>query len=334
MNSIYRSHIEQASAIKLSALRARAGDDGDFEAAVVLHEAARAEVRALRSLPDPDPPTRLRSAVERCGLLIDAGDATAVVRDAWPGVLERAENLSDEHRAAYLDRLAPAVDRLLADLDGLSQKHPHLVELPSALSGRGRVRRDAIRKDLGAYLTRFAGDTAAWLSLVWLDVARGDEKAAWSTVARLRRLDPEDALAREVEINLAVGVLPAEKLRARLDGAADDVLRDLGGVHLALGTAVGYLHLGVGVHAQRGDLDRAEQIARRALLAARGTYADARPYLRALLFFVSDARAGRPLRAEVFRRVGLPELVRRAEGDDPAQMLRRAPPHEMPALAV
>ncbi len=301
---------------------------------MLLHEAARAEGRALLSLPNADPMTRLRSAVERCGLLLDAGDATAVVRDAWPGVLERAENLPVERRTAYLDRLAPAVEALLGDLDGLSQKLPHLAELPAALSARSTRRRDAIRKDLAAYLARFAGDTAAWLNLASLHIVHGDREAAWGAITRLRRLDPENALAREVELNLAIDLLPAAELRARLDGAAEDVLADVGGADLALVTAAGYLHLGADTRTRREDLDRAEQIARRGILAARGDAAGARPYLRALLAFVNDTRAGRPLRADVFRRVGLPELVRRAEGDDPAQVLRRAPIHGAPALAV
>lgn len=332
LNTLYELLLAQTSAMKLSAPRLRVGsDDGPFEAAVVLHEAARIEARAVASLGPVDAATRLRAAVERCGTLLEAGDATTVVREAWPQALEVAEALPAEVARLHLWAVEPTVRRLLDALDEMVERWPHLAQLQAALSGQGRAPVGALRRELHAYLKRFPGDGAAWLYLALVEwrLAK-DVDAAWVAVTRLRRLEPQLDAAMLVELGVAIEVLPSSELRERLRPLVTELGAGRGSAPLALVVAAGFVRLGREPSARPDDLDLAEAAARHGLFSSRGARG-ARPLLRAVLAFIEDARAGRPLGEEVFRRVGLPELAR--TGADPLLFLHRAPV-DLPALAV
>src|SRR5207249_4047477 len=103
----YRLALSESSKLKLRALAllAEGGDDAAFRAAVLFHAAARAERRALQLLEAPAPETRLRSAIERCGCLIDGLDPAAI--EAWGDVLEASEHLSAGVVAALRSRIDP-----------------------------------------------------------------------------------------------------------------------------------------------------------------------------------------------------------------------------------
>lgn len=65
----YRSLLAPAGKAKMraGALLAHGDDEGRFEAAVLLHDAARSELRAVDALDAPSIETRLTARVEACG---------------------------------------------------------------------------------------------------------------------------------------------------------------------------------------------------------------------------------------------------------------------------
>lgn len=333
MNTLYEMCLAQTSALKLSAPRLRAsGKDGPIEAAIALHEAARIERRAIAVLGPLDAATMLRASVERCGLLLDAGDATRVVRSAWPEVLERAEALGEALAQPMLVRLRPAVDRVHARLDALAQTLPHLPRLAAALQGFGAVGGAAARRELHTYLQEFPGDTVGWINLVAVErMIRKDTTAAWSAVQVLRRMDPELEVGQAMELALGVLALAPEALRARVRPALAAVREGRASSKLALAVAGALVHLGQNAETRAEDLAAAEEALRYGLPRLQGDDRD-RALFRATLAIIEDMRSGRPVRADVYRRVGLPEFAR-AGAADPMQVLRNHT-GPMPALAL
>lgn len=335
MNTLYDAYLAQTSALKLSALRLRAdGPTGPVEAAIALHEAARMEQRAIRVLGTLDPATLLRSSIEQCGLLLDAGDATQVVRVAWPEVLECADALGQEPARPLLARLRPAVEGLYDRLDRLSATFRHLPRLASALRGGGAIPGPEARRELHAYLREFPGDTAGWLNLVVFErMITRDFAEAWKALTVLRRMDPDLEVAQSLELVLGPQMLSPEALRARLRPAMQAVQDQRASHLLAMAVAGGLVHLAVGSATRSADLNAAERALHYGYGRLPGDHPD-RPLFRALLAIVDDMQHGRHSSAEVFRRVGLPELAR-AGSTDPMQTLQNQSwPGAIPALAL
>ncbi len=325
MTAIYEAHLEQASAWKLRAVSARVREDGDFEAAVILHEAVRGEERALRSLEAPDLVTRLRSAIERCGLLLEARDAAGVLEETWPETLDLAEQVPVQTADVLLRRLRPAVTRFQGEYLGEFDVLPVLRGLRTASSEFVRSVYDKRhRTAMRAFLARFPGDWRAWRTLAVIELLQDDRAAAWRSIERARRLRPDDPVARELELNLAVEVEPDDRLRARLDAAWTELPREGATAGFALATSAGYLHLaGSELGARASHLARAEDAARRGLGLA-GTDRQVTRYLRALTLLVEMLRGGIAPTPELFLRVGLPHLARRvSKTTDPLRLVRQ-----------
>ena len=80
------------------------GDPAErFEAAVLLHDAARAELRALQALEDPSIKTRLAARVEACGCLLLGLDVLSAI-PVWRDV----EQIAQERLAGH----SPGLDLL------------------------------------------------------------------------------------------------------------------------------------------------------------------------------------------------------------------------------
>ena len=109
--------ILESSKLKLAA-KARlseGGNDARYEASVLLHEAARADERALLATSAPSPETKLASAIERCGCLIDGRDLLAVLERAWPDVLEASEWVPVQTAAAMRSRIDAKMSAFMAE---------------------------------------------------------------------------------------------------------------------------------------------------------------------------------------------------------------------------
>lgn len=331
MNELFNVLVAQTSAMKLSAPRIRAGGpEGPFEAAVLLREATRIDARAMAALAPLDGFSRLRASVEHCGTLVDAGDATGVVRNAWPAVLERVEEVGDAAAAPYLQRLRPAVDALQRDLDALARQSRWLSRISAVLTGQVRANAPALLKELKAYLRRFPGDSVAWLQRTVVErVVAKDTPAAWVSVNHLLRLEPDLEEARLLRISMGIELLAPDELRALLRPALDELRANRGTPGLAIATAGGFIHLGNDARTRAEDLASAE-LAARCGLSLRIRQPWERTFLSAALVFVDDVRAGRDPRPEVYRRFGMPELAGRG---DPVATLSR-PPVDLPPLAL
>lgn len=309
MDTIYRSHLEYISAQRLRAATVRAGEDGPFEAAAILWDAARAEARALRSLAAPTPETRLRSAVEQCGLLIEARAASAVVFDRWPEVIERAQDVDRSVATALCARLRGAVDRLNQETARVTSANPRIARVTETIYTRDAAERDAAIPELRRYLEWFPGDHAAWFNLAVLcHLARAD-RAAYDAIARTRRLDPELATAREFEVGFAIGVLPPAELRRLIDEPIRDVFGGSADADLAYVVAVALVQLTS--EGGRADLLQAARVCEKGLIRAT-RWGETWRYLRATRSIIDDLLAGRAPRPDAFDDVGLLKAGRHA----------------------
>jgi hypothetical protein len=219
VNPLYEAHLQHASGLKLRAVSARAlGDDGATLSAVLLHEAERAERRALHALGPTDRVTRLRAAVERCGLLVEARDVTTVLSERWPEVLDLADACGPS-AAPLLARLRPAVEGLAAEYQRVARDLPeHFPTIPAQAEPDALLRLLAQTRQQA---TRFPGDWRVRLALAQLEDQRGDHEAAWAAVRAARAMAPEAIDGLGVELRVALGARDPKRLRSSLDAAAE-----------------------------------------------------------------------------------------------------------------
>jgi len=205
--------------LKALALLAEGGDDATWRAVVLLHEARRAERRALLVLEAPSPETRLRSVVEQCGCLIDGRDPTAILDGAWGEVLEAAELVAPPVSAAIRRRLDPRVDELIREYAAATRG---MAEFSRVVKGDGSDDEALVRRALHQaeqLLERFPGDSRNWWGVAMLRQQLRLKGAAWEAIRRSRALDPEDNFARGIELYLVPEALPPDQARATLHAA-------------------------------------------------------------------------------------------------------------------
>ncbi|MDB4930668.1 MAG: hypothetical protein JWM10_3152 [Myxococcaceae bacterium] len=314
MNALYDALQGQTSAMRLSAPRLRAaGGDGPIEAAVVLHEVERMEARALASLGPVDGMTRLRSAVERCGLLVEARNPTTVLHDLWPEVWVAAEGAPAAAVEASLRRLRPAVEALHAESRAVIARHPALARSArsSLLSGKAALIKTYAA--LGSYLEAFPGDWSGWQFAAQSAHVLRRMGEAWRAVRFARRFAPDDVGGWSLEVNIATDVLPPEELGPWLDRAAAELYRGAGNADVALAIAGGYAMLSrdsMHSHVQRMELlARADAAAARSEAMLRAAPdAELRRYVRGMQMAIRELRAGREPTDAILDRAGLPEL--------------------------
>lgn len=333
MDSIYQSHLEWISAQRLKAARVRVGEDGPFEAAVIFCDLARAERRALLSLAAPSAETRLRSAIERCGLLIEARAVDTVLRDAWPEVAERADAVDARCRDVYLARVHTAVEGVLVRVQEFERQHPLRARVPEiARTGSEDETRTALG-DLMAFASEFPGDAPSWLGISMLHQRLGNSRDALSAVRRARALAPDHDVIREFELNVAGSVLSPSEFRTLLAEPLRSVLDGGGGADMAFVVAGSLVWLHQRGDGDERDLALAVQVCRDGLQRpdARGRI---RALLKASISIIDDLRAGRSPDSSAFLNAGLPDLIQSARVHGALHALQRAQPRSVPELAA
>jgi hypothetical protein len=186
---------------------------------VLLHEARRAERRALVVLEAPSPETRLRSVVEQCGCLIDGRDPTAILDGAWGEVLEASELVAPPVAAAIRRRLDPRVDELIREYVAATRGMPEFARIVKSDGGEDEAVVRLALQQAERLLERFPGDSRIWRGVSTLRAQLRRQDDAWEAIRRSRELDPEDNLARGIELHLAPSVLAPARASATLDAA-------------------------------------------------------------------------------------------------------------------
>jgi len=325
VNPLYEAHLAQASGLKLRAVSARGrGGDGVDLSAILLHEAERAEQRALLALGPVDRVTRLRAAVERCGLLVEARDVTTVLSERWPEVLDLADACGPG-AAPLLARLRPAVEELRLEYRQVARDLPeHFPSIPS------HVEPDALPRLLAQarrHAARFPGDWRARLALAQFEDQGGDHEAAWAAVRAARAMAPEAVDGLGVELRVALSMRDPARLRASLDAAADRLAEGALSATLALHVAAGWATLALTDPAARpaAAAEASRAVARG--LAAEPADPLLRRCLRAMSLLVAAVRDGEAPDPSLLARAGLHDLAARLDGPaDPLTLLRYADP--------
>lgn len=296
------------------AIRAEQGEDGAFEAAVLLREAARAEERALRLLQAPDVETRLGAAVERCGCLVGARAPNAASL-AWGEVLNESDAASPEIVRTYRQKLDPAYDALQRAFRRAIDASPVLKA--ARLRWAYVADQASARAELEALVAQFPGDFDLAYMLYQAGVFTRDHRAAWAALAKARQLEPENYVAWGAELLLAPRVLPLSKAEAHLEAAYSQLRRLRGDVDADsfLCFAVASLLLAGASKQPKTHHARALEAAELGV-SARSDLFDSKPDLRVARDLAADLVAGRPPSINAFYRAGRGKLVDAAPAKD------------------
>lgn len=323
---LYQAVIAEASALKIRAksLLAEGGEQQTWEAAVLFHEAARQEARALKALDKPSPQLRLRSAVERCGCLLDGMDllGAAQVRGE---ILELKADLSAEEGAAILARIDKKFTSEVHRFQNALQQAPTFEAARASANlvpGASRPRAK-LRQELRALLQQFPGTPFFWWSLYRNCEADADLEAAWAALERAARLDPDSSTYAAIKLWLGPQVL---------DRAATTSLLARAYWSLRDASAEVCLQYALAEHRllkRPFDPERIKRI-RRAINDGEsrpGVPERLRSYLRALAFALDETVEGRTPTLDVLYRAGLGDLavsMALAAHADPVQMIASA----------
>jgi predicted Zn-dependent protease len=321
-----RRALLDAGKLKLSA-RARLAEGGKgarYEAAVLYHEAARAEHRALLATEAPSPEARLASAIERCACLIEGFDATAVLDDGWADVLAASDAVGREAAAAMRARID---EKMLAFLVRYQRVLAATPGLRSWLE-EGRFRPlQAGKGELDRFLKAFPGDAWVWCARSIARAAAGDVSAAWKAIRRARELAPDHTVFVQVELSLVPMYYEPAQAEARLESVYASIERGAANADGCFGFIYGALRL-----AEKSD--RREGLLRQALAAAaEGSRVpplgpEDRQRFKLLELWLREILAGRKPTVDILYRCGLGHLAATApEGADPLDLvLSRASP--------
>lgn len=339
----YRSILAPAGKAKMraTALLAEGETSQRFEAAVLLHDAARAELRALGELDGPPIETRLAALVEVCGCLLLGFDPLGAI-PVWNDVERLAPGLAPEARRAMLARLAPRYRKEQRKLQALWKKSPTLARadtfLPPLTSRAARARRE-----LAALLDYFPGSAQLWLGHCVDRDDVGDPASAWEALHRARRLEPDAPSIEAMELWLLPRAFDAPEALRRLDAHRERL--DQAPPELCLGYSLAELALASRAPNERERLDRARGIAAlgrsRMLLGGRvrpqGQTVDS---ISAVLFLhlaaveqvAQERLAGHTPGLDVLYRLGLGRFVADAHArgfEDPIDVLRGGTPRAL-----
>jgi hypothetical protein len=326
IDETYRLALSESSKLKLRAVSARAegGEDCAFQAAVLFHAAARAERRALSLLEAPAPDTRLRSAIEQCGCLIDGLDPAAAI-EAWGDVLEASEHVPARVASALRGRIDPGFDAFVKQYGDAMSAVPDLTVLLGGVRGLSPAARAKVRRALTRVLAVFPGDAAGWATLSALDAAAGDFEPAWLSIGRARELHPESGWFWAMAVLLAPDALPETRAGDYLDAAYSAIQRGQAPPEVCLSFAVTSLRSAQAQRKRRDHVDRALNA-----LAAGEARPPATPeharYFRALRRIAGELRGNRTPGVEALYKAGLGGLAARATRDgerDPIAILAR-----------
>jgi hypothetical protein len=177
--------------LRATALLAEGGAERAFEAAVLFHDAARAEERSLLALDSPAPEVRLASAIEQCVCFIEGLDPIMAAR-AWGRVLGTAREVPTEAAALLLSRLEPRYLRLEASFRSALRTAALVSAYRDSMALLKGPERGRFRTELTRLLAQFPGTADLWWTSFRLEETRGRPRAAWTALVRASRLDPEN----------------------------------------------------------------------------------------------------------------------------------------------
>ncbi|KYG04186.1 hypothetical protein BE21_48190 [Sorangium cellulosum] len=218
--------------LRANSLLAYGDEESRFEAAVLFHEAAEIERRALSLLEDAAPETRLRAAVERCACLVMGFDVVEAAR-AFREVEEASAAVPQETANAHRDRLDPLYFAARQDLTELLKRAPVLVSSRFRWEGIAETDRSRARAELDALLQRFPGESTFHLvdARAALDERRFD--ALGRAVRRAHRLCPDNPLLRAYMLLVTAqsiaypgSATTREEAEAELDTAYQELNRE------------------------------------------------------------------------------------------------------------
>lgn len=328
-----RRALLDAGKFKLAA-RARlaeGGKDARYEAAVLYHEAARAERRALLATEVPSPEARLASAIERCACLIEGFDAMAVLEVGWPDVLAAGAAVTPEVSASMCLRIDEKMSRFVARYRRVLATTP---TFRSWMEGDQRAPFRAGEGELARFLRAFPGDARIWGSRSAEHAERGENAAAWSAISKARALMPDDTVIRGFALVLMPLHHPPAVAEYILDGVYASIERGEENADVCIGFVYATVRL-----ASRSE--RREKLLRQALTAAvEGLRApplwhEDRQTFRAMELCLREVLADRRPTLDILYRCGLGRLAATApEGADPLDiLLSRASPLRWPEAA-
>lgn len=320
---IHAQAIASAAKLKVKALSllAEGGGDATWRAVVLLHEARRAERRAATAAAPASAETRLRSAVEQCGCLVDGRDPTAVLEVAWGEVLEASGYVPPSLAASIRRRLEPRVDALILEYSDLANASPEFfstaVAFPPTASDAARTAREQ-----GERLCQtFPGDARLWMVTAGLRLTTGDREAAWLAIRAARTLEPDDGLVRSTELYIAVRALPWSPASEVVEAAYNDALRGSTDSDVCVALATELCVLADGAPDPREWWERAAEIASLGLTLPPLHPRD-RTMFRLVQLSVRELLAGRRPTVDLLYRVGLGVLVPRIPEKDRGDLLR------------
>lgn len=301
-------------------LLAEGGDAQTRTAVVLLHEAWRAERRAVRALESPSPETLLRAAVEACGCLVDARDPSLVHEVAWGEVLDASAAVAPEVAAALRRRLDPRVEALMDEYGTMARSAPDAFAIDADLRSwrRPRGELESAHRQTEKMLRSFPGDPRIWRAFAFTAEHTGRPLEAWEAIRRSREIDPEDSAAAGAEVHLSVKVLPDTEARAFVSNAATTALRGAMDMDYCLPVLHALMSFTRGAPDDRVWWERVFELASQGLALPEVIEGD-RKLCRLAFLIAREHLAGRTPTVDLLFRVGLGALVPRippAERDD------------------
>jgi hypothetical protein len=207
LNRPYVDILSETTRLKLRAANILLGDSEEaaYQAAVVYHEAYRAEARALRALDGPSRETVLRSLVEQCGCLIDGLDPSSA-HNLWGRILNEEPRLPGRTYNALASYLRARRVKFNERLDAIGAKEPTEMRDDPFLLGITMTRDEAVRRRATAYFTQvlaaFPGDAQFWMLRSLVAVDPGE---AWESIRRSRELMPDMPANEMVALLIVLG---------------------------------------------------------------------------------------------------------------------------------
>jgi len=308
----YRLALSGSGKLKMraTALLAEGGAERRVEAAMLFHEAARAERRAFAVLEAPPPEVRLAAAIEECWCLLEGFDprAAAIV---WGEVLRESERVTPDVAKAMRARLDRKFE---AEMSAYRAALVRLYAVRARAGGAPLSERKlaSLQREIDALLARFPGESALWWERSRLAELSGDMPKAWEALRTACRLNRDDARLAALSVLLAARALPQAEADAYLAS-------ELAGMERAAPEVCLLYAFAELVMAERWGRDKARW--KRALasvnegLSREGVTKALKRTMRAVRLLLEALLAGREPGVEVLYIAGLGDVVASAPPD-------------------
>ena len=267
----YETALATTGVLKLKAQSQLAYGDADatFEACVLLQEAARGELRAVRLVEAPMA-TQLSALAEGCYCRLLARDPHGAA-ETWAQIVKHPLRKAEPEAAEAIlrdlgDRVEKARLEYAMALVGLQSFHDGLV-VPKTNAARKRAGTE-VRKMLAA----FPGVAQWWWVAYRLAATETRWGDAWQALERAHRLTPDEVRFEALLVLAAIEALDRRGARERIDAARFrlDSTRPLLCLTYAL-AELAYARGGKGVARRTAAWTRALDATRQGLVGARRT---------------------------------------------------------------